>query len=63
MTVSVEEAGRLMGIGRTTAYDLASRGEFPVSPIRVGRQLRVPIASLARILDLTVEEVIASLEG
>ena len=58
-TVSIPEAARLLGIGRTTAYELASRGEFPVPVLRVGRQFRVPLAGMARVLGLTIEEVAA----
>ena len=38
--LTVEEAARLLRIGRTAAYDAARRGELPT--IRVGRLLRVP---------------------
>lgn len=41
-TISVELAGRLMGVGRTSAYGAANRGEIPV--VRIGRLLRVPTA-------------------
>lgn len=58
-TVSVEVAGALLGISRTTAYRLASCGEFPVGVLRVGRQLRVPTALLAGLLGLRPDEVAA----
>lgn len=38
--LTVEEAGRILRVGRTTAYLMAANGELPV--IRVGKQLRVP---------------------
>jgi hypothetical protein len=57
-TVSVEVAGALLGISRTTAYRLASCGEFPVAVLRVGRQLRVPTALLADLLGLRSDEVV-----
>jgi len=41
-TISVELAGRLMGVGRSSAYIAASRGEIPI--VRIGRLLRVPTA-------------------
>jgi excisionase family DNA binding protein len=56
-TVSVEVAGALLGISRTTAYRLAASGEFPVSVLKVGRQLRVPTALLADVLGLRQDEV------
>ena len=58
-TVSVEVAGALLGISRTTAYRLVSCGEFPVAVLRVGRQLRVPTVPLANLLGLRQDEVVA----
>ncbi len=57
-TVSVEAAGALLGVSRTTAYRLAACGEFPVPVLRVGRQLRVPTALLADALGLRPDEVV-----
>ena len=47
-TVSVPEAGRILGIGRNSAYAGAERGEIPI--IRVGKRLVVPRAALERLL-------------
>ena len=49
-TISVPEAGRLLGIGRNSAYVAASCGQIPT--IRIGRMLRVPKAALMRMLSL-----------
>lgn len=49
-TMSVPEAARLLGVGRTCAYEAAARGEIPV--LRIGRMLRVPKAALMRMLAL-----------
>lgn len=57
-TVSVEDAGALLGVSRTTAYRLASSGEFPVPVIRVGKKLRIPTAMLADALGLQPNDVI-----
>ena len=46
-TISVEHAGRLLGLGRSAAYEAAGRGELPV--LRFGRRLLVPTA---RVLDM-----------
>ena len=35
-TVDVQTAARLLGIGRTTAYQLASRNALPVPVVRIG---------------------------
>jgi excisionase family DNA binding protein len=40
LTLSVEEAGRLLGVGRNKSYDLVRTGEIPA--IKLGRNLRVP---------------------
>ena len=48
-TITVEEAGRLLGIGRGLAYEAARRGDIPT--LRIGRRLVVPRAALDRILN------------
>ena len=40
LTYTVEEAGKLLGISRNTAFDAARKGDIPT--IRVGRRLLVP---------------------
>jgi excisionase family DNA binding protein len=47
--LTVDEAARLLRIGRSSCYRAIARGEVP--SIRVGRRLRVPGAALARLLD------------
>lgn len=46
-------AGALLGIGRTKAHELARRNEFPVPVLRHGRRYIVPVAPIARLLQLT----------
>jgi excisionase family DNA binding protein len=48
-TMSVPEAGRVLGVGRNAAYEAARRGEIPT--IKIGRLRRVPVAALERMLD------------
>ena len=43
-TLTVEEARRILGIGRNAAYEAVRRGEIPV--IRVGRRYLIPRAAL-----------------
>ncbi|GGU42975.1 helix-turn-helix domain-containing protein [Lentzea flava] len=50
--VDIVVAGRAFGLGRTTAYMLARRGEFPCRVVRVGSAYRVPTADLRRELGL-----------
>ena len=40
----VEEVARVLGIGRTKAFEMVARRELPV--IRIGRLVRVPRAAL-----------------
>lgn len=48
-TISVEEAGRRLGIGRNSAYRAAQRHEIP--SLRIGRLLRVPVRALEKMID------------
>lgn len=48
-TISVEEAGRILGIGRKTAYEAVQRGEIPA--LRIGRRLLVPTHRLRALLE------------
>ena len=48
--VSVPEAGELLGLGRSAAYDAVTRGELPT--LRFGRRLVVPTARLRQMLGL-----------
>jgi excisionase family DNA binding protein len=48
LTITIEEAGRLLGIGRNLAYAAAASGELPT--VRLGRRLLVPREALNRLL-------------
>ncbi len=48
--LTVADAGRFLGIGRSAAYDAAKRGEL--ATIRIGRRLLVPTAALRRMAQL-----------
>ncbi|GBD17673.1 hypothetical protein HRbin27_00157 [bacterium HR27] len=60
-TLSVAEAARLLGVGRSLAYELSRwRGELApgVPVVRVGgRRYRVPTKALAEVLGLREEEL------
>lgn len=43
-------AAALLGIGRTCAYGLVRRGDWPTPVIRVGRRIRIPTAPLVELL-------------
>ena len=61
-TVSLVEAARVLGIHRSTAWDLHKRGEFPVPVLQVGHGLRVAKIHLERFL-LAGEYGSSSFEG
>ena len=45
---TVEEAGALLGLGRSGAYEAVRRGDIPT--IRIGRRLLIPKIALDRML-------------
>jgi excisionase family DNA binding protein len=51
LTLTVEQAGRLLGISRGAAYRAAACGQIPT--IRLGRRLLVPTARLHQMLGIT----------
>ena len=48
LTLSVEEAAKVLGIGRNLCYDKCKSGEIPV--IKIGRRLLVPRLALEKLL-------------
>ena len=54
LLVSVEEAAGLLGIGRTTVYEMIRRGD--VRPIRIGRCVRIPQRELEAFVQRLVGE-------
>jgi hypothetical protein len=57
IVLTVEHAGRLLGMGRSAAYEAARRGQIPTQ--RYGRQLLVPTAMLLGQLGLDPAHVAA----
>jgi excisionase family DNA binding protein len=55
LTLSVPEAGKRLGIGRSAAYQAAAAGELPV--LRIGGLLRVPKIALDRLLQSAGEKI------
>ena len=47
-TMDVVTAGKILGIGRTCSYRLVHAGVIPA--LRLGKQLRVPVAALQQML-------------
>jgi predicted DNA-binding transcriptional regulator AlpA len=48
--VNLTTAARALGIGRTKAYELAQRRQFPCRVLRVGHSYHVPTAGLLEVL-------------
>lgn len=48
MTINVEEAARILGISRSSAYQAAKEGRLPC--VKVGKRLLIPRAALERLL-------------
>lgn len=59
LTLTVEEAAALIGVSRSTAYDLATTDELPT--VRLRRRILVPAPSLANLLGVSLVEVYAAL--
>ena len=47
-TLSIEDAGAMLGYSRNSAYEAAKSGALPT--IRFGRKMRVPRAALEKML-------------
>jgi excisionase family DNA binding protein len=58
--LSVPEAGRLLGLGRSAAYAAADRGDIPVR--RLGRRLLVPVPALCAWLGADVTVTVQDLD-
>lgn len=53
-TVSVEDAAKQLGIGRSLAYELARHGKLP-GVIRLGNKIRVSRTQLDAFIDAPAE--------
>jgi excisionase family DNA binding protein len=49
-TLDLVQAAKILGIGRTAAYELVREGRWPTPIIRAGRKIRVPSAPLKALL-------------
>lgn len=52
VTVDLLTSAKALGISRSTAYDLAQRGQYPVRVYKVGNRYRVTRADLLEMLGL-----------
>ena len=54
--VDLETANRALSLSRTTGYDLAKRGRYPCTILRLGNAYRVVTADLLKLLHIDVPE-------
>lgn len=59
LTLTVEQAGQVLGVGRSTAYELVRSGDLKC--IRLRRRIVVPVAHLADSLGVDRDVVWATL--
>ena len=53
--IDVSTAATILGIGRTSAYELVRTGQWPTPVLRLGRLIRIPSAPLRALLDAPAE--------
>ena len=53
-TYSIPEAAKVLGIGRSAAYEAARTGEIPT--IKIGKRVLVPVAQLEQLLGGKIDE-------
>lgn len=53
-TITIPEAGQVLGLGEWAAYRAATRGEIPT--LTLGRRKVVPVPALLRLLGATEED-------
>jgi excisionase family DNA binding protein len=51
--LDLPEAARLLGVGRTLAYQLVREDRWPTPVIRVGRLIKIPTGPLLEYLGVT----------
>ena len=60
LTVNVTEAGNLLGVSRSTAYELVRSGEL--ESIKLRRRVVVPVKVVADRLGITIPDVWTALD-
>lgn len=49
-TLDLVEAARILGIGRTLAYEMVREETWPTPIVRAGRKIRIPTVPLLQLL-------------
>lgn len=58
-TLNIADVGKMLGISRPVAYELARRDELPVPVIRLGRRMVVSRQALEDVLNARKDEDVA----
>ena len=53
--VDVPTAAKVLGVGRSAAYELVRSGQWPTPVLHLGRLIRVPTAPLVEAVGIRVE--------
>ena len=48
--LDVRTAAKVLGIGRSLAYDLVRRGEWPTTVVHIGKLTKIPSAPLLTLI-------------
>ena len=51
LVLTMEEAGKLLGLGRSGTYEAAKRGDIPT--LKIGSRILVPKVALLKLLEET----------
>ena len=55
LVLTIEEAGKLLGLGRSGTYEAARRGDIPT--LKIGSRILVPKVALLKLLEETSRRV------
>ena len=53
--VDVPTAAKVLGVGRSAAYELVRTGQWPTPVLHLGRLIRVPTAPLVEVVGMRLE--------
>ncbi len=55
--LTVIQAARLLGIGRSSAYQAVKAGTWPTRVLRIGRTIRIPAAEVLALLGIDTDDM------
>ena len=61
--LDVPTAAKVLGIGRSLAYDLVRRGEWPTTVLHIGKLIKIPTAPLLFLISQPTAESAVSDRG